>query len=226
MRAMKFINQLNPRGALAARMRRKRGEHVLALIAKVHAEKGSCRIIDLGGEPAYWNVFDRSLLEGLGVHVTLVNPEHQSNNDSMFDVVVGDACSLPQFADQSFDLVHSNSVIEHVGLWERMEAFAREARRLAPRYYVQTPYQWFPVEPHFVAPLIHWRSERHRAKWVLRNRPGAKGDYGNALRAVQSIWLLDKTQMRYLFSDARHLDEKFAGLTKSLLAIRDVPGSV
>lgn len=224
---MKFVSGINPRGAMATRMRRKRGEHILALIAKIHAEKGSCRIIDLGGEPAYWRIFDRGVLENLGVHVTLVNPEPQViEEDPMFEVVVGDACSLAQFQDGSFDLVHSNSVIEHVGLWERMEAFSREVRRLAPRYYIQTPYQWFPVEPHFPAPFIHWRSERHRAKWVLRNRPGAKGDYGNALRAVQSIWLLDKTQMRYLFSDARHLDEKFAGLTKSLLAIRDNPGSV
>jgi ubiquinone/menaquinone biosynthesis C-methylase UbiE len=138
----------------------------------------------------------------------------------MLRFVEGNACSLPQFPDNSFDLVHSNSVIEHVGSWTNMEAFAREVRRLAPRYYVQTPYQWFPFEPHWMAPFVHWLSVRARARWVMTFRKAARGDYGWAMRAIQAISLLDKTEMRYLFSDARHLDERFLGLTKSLLAIR------
>ena len=41
-----------------------------------------------------------------------------------------------------------------------------------------------------------------------------------SMRAVQDARLLDKAMMRQLFPDARHEDEKVAGITKSLMAIR------
>ena len=212
----------NP-NSLAVQFRRARARRIVDLIVEIHAERGNCRILDLGGEPAYWGLFDRQMLDASGVHVTLVNPQAFSVDDPMFDAVTGDACALPQWADGSFDLVHSNSVVEHVGDWPRMEAFAGEVRRLASRYYVQTPYFWFPVEPHFSAPFFHWRSEQSRARSLMKRRHGfadrAK-DMGQAMRDVQHARLLDKTQFRFLFPDAAHVDERVAGLTKSLIAVR------
>lgn len=223
---MKLIYALqdpdNP-NSLAMKMRRARARHVTGLIEQIAAETGRCRILDLGGEPDYWRLFDRALLERCGVHITLVNPQAFEVADPMFEAVEGDACALEAYRDDAFDLVHSNSVVEHVGDWPRMEAFAREARRLAPRYYVQTPYFWFPIEPHFSAPFFHWRSEQSRARALMRKRHGfaeRAPDVGAAMRDVQHARLLDKTQFRFLFPDARHLDERFAGLTKSLIAIR------
>jgi hypothetical protein len=224
---MKLIYALqdpdNP-NSLAMKMRRARSRHVTALIEQASAQAaGACRILDLGGEPEYWALFDRAALERCGVHITLVNPQAFEVADPMFTALEGDACDLPQWADGAFDLVHSNSVVEHVGDWPRMEAFAREARRLAPRYYVQTPYFWFPIEPHFSAPFFHWRSEQSRARALMKKRHGfadRAADVGQAMRDVQHARLLDKTQFRFLFPDARHLDETFFGLTKSLIAIR------
>ena len=213
----------NP-NSLSSRFRRARARRVVELIEAIHAERGEVRIIDLGGEPDYWaRLYDRDLLETCKVHITLVNPQPFTVNDSMFTAAVGDACALPEHPDIAFDLVHSNSVVEHVGDWPRMEAFAAEVRRLAPRYYVQTPYFWFPIEPHFSAPFFHWRSEQARARALLRRRHGFADrarDMGQAMRDVQHARLLDKQQFRYLFPDARHIDEKAAGLTKSLIAIR------
>jgi hypothetical protein len=210
--------------SLSKRFRRARMKRVVDLIRRIHAEKGSVRIIDLGGRPEYWEMFDRRTLEACGVHVTMIGFEAGEGGDPLFATVVGDACKLPEFADRSFDLAHSNSVIEHVGDWKYVEAFAGEVRRLAPRYYVQTPYYWFPIEPHYSAPFFHWRSEGARARRLMKRplgfSPRAK-DIGEAMRDVQDARLLDKTQFRYLFPDAQHIDERVAGLTKSLIAVRD-----
>ncbi len=212
--------------SLVSRLRRARSRRVVDLIRTIHAERGSVRIIDLGGEPNYWTLFERDMLDACGVRILLVNPGgvDEPADPTLFDLLDGDACALPQYADDSFDLVHSNSVLEHVGDWPRMEAFAAECRRLAPRYYVQTPYFWFPIEPHFSAPFFHWRSEQSRARSLLRRRHGfaeRAPDMGAAMRDVQHARLLDKGQFRWLFPDAAHHDERIGGLTKSLIAVRD-----
>ena len=212
----------NP-NSLAMRMRRARAQWIKDLITRIAAAEGRCRILDLGGEPAYWNLFDRAFLEASKVHVTLVNPMAFTVDDPLFTAAQDDACELSQYEDGAFDLVHSNSVIEHVGEWSRMEAFAREARRLAPSYYVQTPYFWFPIEPHFSTPFFHWRPEQARARALMRRSLGfaeRATDLGDAMRIVETCKLLDKTQFQFLFPDGRHVDERVVGLTKSLIAIR------
>lgn len=60
------------------------------------------------------------------------------------------------FADKSFDLAFSNSVIEHVGSEENQFRFAREMMRVEKRVCCQTPSRLFPVDPHLTAPFLHW----------------------------------------------------------------------
>jgi len=225
---MKLIHALQDNSdpnSLVSRFRRARSRRIVALIEAIHAEKGAVSIIDLGGEANYWRLFDLDLLQRSNVHITLVNPGGVDDvwDDDLFSVVDADATHLPQYADNSFDLVHSNSVIEHVGDWVHMEAFAHECRRLAPRYYVQTPYFWFPVEPHFSSLFFHWKSEQSRARSLMKRPHGFSQkapDIGMAMRDVQHARLLDKAQFHFLYPDATHYDEKFGPLTKSLIAVR------
>jgi SAM-dependent methyltransferase len=72
--------------------------------------------------------------------------------------VQGDACALP-FPDESFDVVFSNAVIEHVGDRARQRLFVEEALRVGRRVFLTTPNRWFPVEVHTRLPLVHWLPE-------------------------------------------------------------------
>jgi hypothetical protein len=100
---------------------------------------------------------------------------------------------------------------------------AQEVRRLAPRYFVQTPNFWFPVEPHFRLPFIHWLPEPWRASIVMRRACGfyPRARSCNEARCIiDDARLIDARAMSELFPDAVIERERFAGFTKSLIAIR------
>jgi len=215
--------------SLASRFRARRGAAVRALIAEIAARNGRCAILDLGGTPDYWIKIGVDFLRQHKVSIEIVNREPGelgvgASADDVMSLSVGDACALPQFADNSFDLVHSNSVIEHVHSWNNMIAFAAETRRLSENYYVQTPYFWFPIDPHFfTVPFFHWLPAPVRA-WLLHNFPiahsGRIADYSRAVNVVEGVTLLDKKQFSWLFPDAEIRFERVLGLPKSLIATR------
>jgi hypothetical protein len=105
-----------------------------------------------------------------------------------------------------------------------MRAFANEARRLAPAYYIQTPYFWFPIDPHWPGlPMFHWLPLSWRQKLLRRLGLGWGGpckDIDHAMRDLESAVLLDRSQMETLFPDGRIRAERFFGLTKSMIAER------
>lgn len=145
------------------------------------------------------------MLKDNGFTVTIVNIEGTELGEGPFKCMVGNACKIDQ-PDNSFDIVHSNSVIEHVGGWNEVSAFAGEARRLAPVYYVQTPKWWFPIDPHFwKAPFFHWMPEAVRTELLTRFSIATAGritDRRLARQIVEETRLVTGRQMRELFPDA------------------------
>ncbi|WP_376799773.1 methyltransferase domain-containing protein [Candidatus Raskinella chloraquaticus] len=192
------------------------------IVDEVIARKGHCRIVDLGGNIEYWRDLE-AVWSGRSVSFVLINLMSQRLDDQRFESRVGDCTNMAEFADNSFDVVHSNSVLEHVGRWQAMRAMAREVRRLAPRYFVQTPDFWFPLEPHFRVPFFHWLPEPVRLALVMRFDCGAfprAATLDDAQRYIEDSILIDRKRMSALFPDASISSERVFGLSKSLIAIR------
>ena len=81
--------------------------------------------------------------------------------------VVGDGRQT-SYADYSFDLAFSNSVIEHVGSEEDAARFAAEMQRVGRAFYCQTPNKWFPIEPDLGTLFLHWFPSLLKNYYVLR----------------------------------------------------------
>jgi hypothetical protein len=198
-------------------MRRRRFELFLSLVRKL---KGHIEILDIGGTQQFWDLMlDEDQPD---IHVTLLNVGHQPVSSPRFESVVGDARSMPQFAANSFDVVFSNSVIEHLGDYANQRRMAEEVRRVGRRYFVQTPNKRFPIEPHFLVPWFQYLPVRARTWLLIRFDVGwyrRIPDRSAARAEVESIQLLTRKRFSALFPEATIHDEKFAGLTKSFVAI-------
>ncbi len=122
-------------------------------------------------------------------------------------LVVADARAMP-FADAEFDVAYCNSLIEHVEPTDR-SLVAAEIRRVARRWFVQTPNLWFPIDPHTLLPGYQFLPAAVQRRLAVIG--ASAGDH-------ERIRLIDAAELRRLFPDAGIVRERFGPLTKSLIA--------
>ena len=191
----------------------------MALFSSRFQPRQSTTVLDMGGDSFNWTMI------AVRPRVTILNIYEQSNKADWASYVVGDGCHTG-FPSQSFDVVFSNSVIEHVGGIERQREFAAECMRCGRAFFVQTPNKWFPFDTHTLSPFIHWLPQRLFRKLVrftprfifFKTDPGDLADFSN-------MHLLTRREMRDLFPGAEIIEEKFLGMTKSLIAASPLPYS-
>src|ERR1035437_7123459 len=87
-------------------------------------------VLDVGGTSSFWSSVP------IKPRLTLLNIREEASSE--FPTIVASACRIP-VADQSFDIVFSNSMIEHLGTPENQQQAAREILRVGKRIWVQTP---------------------------------------------------------------------------------------
>ena len=206
---------------LADAMRRFRARRMREFVKRFGVTEET-RILDVGGTPANWQLTD------VRPRVTLLNmPRGQERSEDGFTFISGDGCQLP-FRDQSFEIVFSNSVIEHVGTPAQQRRFAEEIRRVGQRYWVQTPNRCFPLEPHLLTPFVHWLPRNMQRAWVTKwtmwdwvERPSHDRREFYIHHFLEDIRLLSASELATLFPDAEILRERSLGWTKSLIAVSD-----
>lgn len=186
-----------------------------ALAIPAHAS-----ILDIGGTSFFWELARDLQLPPCRVTVLNVAPP-PVRSPIIESWVCGDGRALP-FGDGVFDAVFCNSVIEHVGGDGDQERMAREIRRVAHSYFVQTPDPLFPVETHVLTPFVHWlpRAVRRRMIPYLTLRHWICGTDPGEVEELRSVRLIGIRTLSRLFPDAGIVRERFMGLSKSLVAIR------
>lgn len=177
------------------------------------------RVLDLGGTPDAWRIAPVQPKQVVIVNINKKTVRQRA--DESKTVVIGDACDLPhELANERFDLVYSNSLIEHVGGHVQRQRFADMVHKHAEHHWVQTPYRYFPVEPHWVFPAMQWLPFRTRVMisqyWPYGHMK--RSGKARAIKNVAGVELLSVTEMRSYFPDSQIWRERMLGLPKSLTA--------
>ena len=216
MPVLKKLADIRKNDSLAVRLRRKRFALFLSLIEPLPRP---LTILDVGGTQRFWETM--GFADERDVEITLLNLEKAKVSHPNFTSIIGDGRDLGRFKDGQFDVVFSNSVIEHVATFEEQQRMAREIVRTGKIYFVQTPNRYFPIEPHFLVPFFQFFPLRLQVFLITHFRLGwyrRLPDRREAEALARSIRLLTEREMRALFPAARIRKEKLLGLTKSFIA--------
>jgi hypothetical protein len=206
---------VDAQGSIGGRLRSRRWEW----FAKTFADIDSMAVIDLGGRAEAWR---RAPVRPASVHI--VNLEVEATDVSAWiRIDRADACNLPtRISSGKYDLVFSNSVIEHVGGHSQRQLFAESVHKLADRHWVQTPYRYFPIEPHWLFPGFQFLPLSARAAisrhWPLAHSPSTSRE--ESIRQAMAVELLSRTEMAFYFPYSRIEAERMLGMVKSLVAIK------
>ena len=202
-------------GSLSDRFRERRWQ----VFDAKFSDLGDLSVIDLGGRPETWlhlSVRPR--------RVCVVNLERsQQDTPAWLTVEHADACDLDErIVERGFDLVFSKAVLEHLGGHARRLAFAATVSRLARRHWIQTPYRYFPVEPHWLFPLFAQLPIAARV-WITQRWPLVHTRPANREQALWDVFdveLVGRTEMHNYFPDSEIVDERVGPFVKSLIAVR------
>jgi len=201
--------------SLANKFRRKRFRIFLELIKNISKP---VNILDIGGTETFWKMME--FHDPGQIKVTIINTEKINITLPNFKFIQQDARDLSGFRENEFDLVFSNSVIEHLGNYEDQKNLAGEIIRIGKKYFIQTPNYYFPVEPHFMFPMFQFLPKPLKIMLLTNFNLGWHKkciNKADALNLINSIRLLKMNEILSLFPDSNIYKEKFLFLTKSFI---------
>jgi hypothetical protein len=168
--------------------------------------RGNEKILDVGGEYYFWEPLAHIK------DVTLLNL-HKSGENERIKSIEYSGTNFP-FKDDAFDVVFSNSTIEHVGDHYRQKLFASEVRRVSKKYFIQVPSYWFFYEPHAQIPFFQFLSVplKRLVRKIFTRSPYSIED-------LLQIRLLKKSDIKLLFPNSKIITERFLFMPKSYFII-------
>lgn len=229
-----LFDSYNP-DSLAWRLRYKRFAYFKSWLAQFPRP---LKILDVGGTIAYWKTMGFDQLQD--IEIVLLNLEAVPVDSPHFTSIAGDATDMSQFRNKEFDIVFSNSVIEHVGDDVQQAQMAREIMRVGKAYFVQTPSLYFPIESHSCMPFYQFMPtfirtlllyyfditgggigrtlEAWKARFTFRRFERMPHEsWERCHERVKALRLLSGRKFRRFFPNGKLYKEKCFGLTKSYI---------
>ena len=218
------------------KLRRYTREQRLKLFTEfMRGATGCIRLIDLGGTVRFWENW------GLGKQplfdVTLVN-NHDLDKDHANDPITlpnirrlsADVLTLTAADFAEYDVIFSNSLIEHLPGRELQRKLARAIVESGRPYFLQTPNKRSPLDPHFPRPYVPFFATYPRAlqarllSWSALGSGSVAPNYEAALVRLKNYYPLTASDVRQLFPQARIVLERPLGVPMSIIAMSQARG--
>lgn len=153
--------------------RRRKARKISAVVSD-HVDLEKAKLLDLGtGSGHIAEEFSKRARQVTSVDVT---DERQVKDG--YDFVQVDGVKLP-FDDESFDVVVSNHVVEHVPGPDSQATHLHELMRVVRPggvVYLATPNKLWLTDPHYRLPFISWLPRKASDKYLRAVRPGKVWD--------------------------------------------------
>lgn len=208
----KILQDSKQKGSIGNKFRNKRFVYFEKLISNLPKP---IHILDVGGTEDFW--VNRNYNKKEDVKITLLNLKTIITNYNNITSIIGDATDLSLFKKNHFDIVFSNSVIEHLHNFKNQQKMAQEVQRVGVYHFIQTPNKYFLIEPHFLLPLFQFlpKSLKYLLLTKTKLSRGKKWNKKFAKEYIQEIRLLSLKEMKYLFPNSKNKTERFLGMSKS-----------
>lgn len=212
---MKIFRESTDPSSVGNKFRQKRMMYFLNLIRDLNKP---LNILDIGGNQIFWR--NAGLHNQSDYQITILNLDLQKASFENFTSVVGDATNLSQYKENQFDLVFSNSVIEHLYNKQNQVKMASEAQRVGRFHFIQTPNKYFFLEPHFLLPFFQFLPGSLKFSILTKTKLSRlkRWDKAFARQYLDEIRLLSPHEMKELFPNSKIWREKFFSVTKSIVA--------
>jgi hypothetical protein len=207
---------------------RKRSECFLQYVSEFNRPVS---IIDLGGTFEMWQRWGISCQHSL--QITLVN--HHERDKSHTREVAGADFIKEEILDmrdlssdylRQFDLVFSNSALEHLGSRREQEEVSKRIIDCGRPYFIGVPDRFSPIDPHFANPLVPFFAAYPRkvqAALLIVNRFGSGSRSRTFLEAQDRLKFynpISRSRLRALFPNAEVVRQSILGVSVFLVAQR------
>ena len=201
--------------SLGNQFRNKRFNFFFKKIKKI---KKPVTILDVGGKINYWE--NRNLAGNNDYQITLLNIDLEESSYSNIKTIKGNATEMNELEDNSYDLTHSNSVIEHLYDFKNQKKMASEIVRVGKKHLIQTPNKYFFLEPHYLLPFFQFFPNKLKYLILTKTKLSRLKRWNQkfAKQYIEEIRLLSKKEMKTLFPKSKIYYEKFLGMNKSFTA--------